>query len=142
MKRASPRPSHRKTRMLLVMRMMGTGRNRIEPAFIEWVAASDAFHGEPHTAPGAMRLDRFHRVMRTRRVETADRSDQRTQRELVPTDQQFQDVAHVDATRCQRVARLARKLAGGAPAAGNFTATTTSTAGRSNCAARNDSRTR
>src|SRR5688572_25360604 len=126
--------------MLLVMRMFRTG-NRIESAVIERVTTTDAFDGEPHAARRAMGLDGFHGVVRTRRVEAAARSEQRTQGELVPTDEKFQDEAHEAATRCQRVARLARKLATGAPAEGNFAATTMSTAGRSSCASRNDSRT-
>src|SRR3954468_22468403 len=88
-----------------------------------------------------MRLDRLEGVMRTRWVIAAARSEHRAQHELVSTDQQFQDGAHVLATRCQRVARLARNVIAGAPAAGNFAPTTMSTAGSPCCASRKDSRT-
>src|SRR5689334_18256722 len=89
-----------------------------------------------------MRLDGLERVLRTRRVVAAARSGQRTERELVPADQQVQDEAHELATRCQRVARLARNVVAGASAAGNFAPTTMSTGGSVCCARRKDSFTR
>src|SRR5688572_28106531 len=116
--------------MLLVMRMFWT-RNRVESAVVEGVAATDAPGGQPAAAQRAMRLDGFQCVLRTRRVEAAAGAEHRAQGELVRADQKFQDVAHVLATRCQRVARLARNVVDGASAAGNFAATTMSTAGRS-----------
>src|SRR5262245_62150353 len=122
--------------------MLVTGRDGIESALVPGMAAANAFHGEPGTAQGAVFLDRLDRVMRTRRIETALRPEQRTQHELVRANQGFQDEAHVCATRCQRVARLARKVCEGASRAGIFAATTMSTAGRSCCARRKDSRTR
>ncbi len=82
------------------------------------------------------------RVLRARGIEAAARPDQRAECELIRADQDFQDVAHVLATRCQRVARLARSAAAGASRAGFFAATTMSTAGSSCCARRKDSRTR
>src|SRR5690349_1065365 len=124
--------------MLLVMRMM---RNRVESARVERMATADAFRAQPGAAQCAMSFDGFDRVVRARRIETTTRSEQRAQDQLVGANQNSQDVAHVLATRCQRVARLARNVVAGAWVAGNFAATTMSTAGSSSCASRNDSRT-
>src|SRR4051812_25270004 len=112
--------------MLLVMRMMETGRDRIESALVPGVTTGNAFDGEPRAAQRAVIFDGFDRVVRARRIETAARPEQRADGELVPADQIFEDVAHELATRCQRVARLARKLAADASRAGNFAATTIS----------------
>src|SRR5882672_3665040 len=128
--------------MLLVMRMFWTTRYRIESAFMERVTARDAFDREPRPSPDAVGFNGIHRVMRARRIETAARPEQRADGELVPADQSFQDEAHVLATRCQRVARLARSVAAGASRAGIFAATTMSTAGRPCCASRKVSRIR
>src|SRR6187399_2559184 len=105
------------------------------------VTTGNALHREPGAVQGAVGLDGFDRVLRARRIEAAARPQKRADGELVPADQIFQDVAHVVATRCQRVARLARSVGAGASRAGNFAATTMSTPGRSFCARRNDSRT-
>src|SRR5688572_25193768 len=128
--------------MLLVMQMLGAGGYRIEAAGIPGVAAADAFDCEPGAADRAVRVDRFDRVVRARRIETTARPEQWADGELVPADQDFEDVAHVLATRCQRVARLARKAVAEASRAGFFAATTMSTAGSSSCARRKDSRIR
>src|SRR5687767_14955833 len=128
--------------MLLVMRMLGTRRDRIESAFVPGVTAGNSFQGEPGAAQGSMGLDGLERIVRTGRIETATRPEQRTQDQLVCADQNFQDEAHELATRFQRVARLARKLVAGASRAGNFAATTTSTAGSSCWLKRKLSRTR
>src|SRR3569832_2857632 len=117
--------------------MLRTG-DRIEPAIVEGMAAPDAFEGEPCAAKRTVLVDGFHAVVRARRIEPAARSEQRTQRELVDPDEASQDVAHVLATRCQRVARLARSVVAGASLAGNFAATTMSTAGSPCCANRKD----
>src|SRR5688572_9843105 len=99
MYRARARPSHRKTRMLLVMRMLGTGRDRIESAFMPGVTTGNAFGREPDAAGRAVGVDGFERVMRARRVEAAAWPEQRAHDQLVCADQDFQDVAHVLATR-------------------------------------------
>src|SRR5688572_14837744 len=106
------------------------------------MAAGDAFDGEPGAPQCTVRVDGFDGVVRAGRIEPAARPEQWADGELVAANQDFQDVAHVLATRFQRVARLARSAAAGAPAAGNFAATTMSTDGSSCCARRNDSRTR
>src|SRR6187399_2344849 len=93
------------------------------------VTTGNAPHREPGAVQGAVGLDGFDRVLRARRIETAARPQKRADGELVPADQIFQDVAHVVATRCQRVARLARSVGAGASRAGNFAATTMSTDG-------------
>src|SRR5688572_5395261 len=125
--------------MLLVMRVFW---NRVEAAVIERVAAGNAFDRKPGAAHRAVGLDGLRGVMRAGRIETAARPEQRADGELVPAYQVDEDEAHVVATRCQRVARLARRVVTGACAAGNFAATTMSTAGNSCCASRKDSRTR
>src|SRR5690349_10148636 len=119
--------------MLLVMRMrvMGAGRDRIKSAFVPGVTTGDALQREPRAAQRTMSLDGFDRVVRARRIEAAARPQERADGELVPADQIFQDEAHVVATRCQRVARLARSVGAGASREGNFAATTMSTGGRS-----------
>src|SRR4051812_47829249 len=128
--------------MLLVMRMIqATSGDRIEPAFVPGVTAGDALDREPHAAQGAMVLDGLERVMRTRRIETAVRPEQWAQADLVCANEEIQDEAHVLATRCQRVARLACSVAAGASRDGNFAETTMSTAGSACCERRNDSRT-
>src|SRR5690349_23029805 len=110
--------------MLLVMRVFAMSavgrRNRIESAFVPGVTTGNAFEGEPRAFQGAVGVDGLDRVVRARRIETATRSEQRAQRQLVATDQEFQDVAHVLATRFQRVARLSRRLVAGALCSGNF----------------------
>src|SRR5678815_6037483 len=94
-------------RMLLLMRMLWT-RDRIESAFVEWMAAGNAFDGEPGAAQCAVRFDGIDGVVRAGWIEAAPRPEQRADGELVAANQKFQDVAHVLATRFQRVARLAR----------------------------------
>src|SRR6187399_2956666 len=104
------------------------------------VTTGNALHREPGTVQGTVCFDGLDRVLRTRRIEAATRPQQWADGELVPANQIFQDVAHVVATRSQRVARLARSVVAGASRAENFAATTMSTAGRSNCARRKLSR--
>src|SRR5688572_26543053 len=99
--------------MLLVMRGMW---DRIEPAWMEGMAATDASGGQPGAAQRAVRFDGFQAVLRAGRIETAARAEQWAQHKLVSADQEFQDGAHVLATRFQRVARLARNVVGGASA--------------------------
>src|SRR6187402_3434821 len=100
---ASARPSHKKTRMLLVMRMIqATAGNRIESAFVPGVTAGNAFDGEPGAAQRAVLLDGLERVMGARGVEAAVLPEQRAERDLVCANEEFQDEAHVLATRCQR----------------------------------------
>src|SRR6188768_3846415 len=93
------------------------------------VTTGDALHREPRGVQGAVCFDGLDRVLRTRRIEAAARPQQWADSELVPANQIFQDVAHVVATRCQRVARLARSVVAGTSRAENFAATTMSTDG-------------
>src|ERR1041384_5341322 len=117
--------------MLLVMRMLGARRDGVEPAFVPGVTTGNTFDGEPGAAEGAVMLDGLESVLGTRGIETAARFEQRAQHQLICADQDFEDEAHELMTRFQRVARLSRKVAAGTSRAGNFAATTMSTAGSS-----------
>ena len=83
--------------MLLVMRMLGAGGYRIESACMPGVTAGDAFDREPGAAERAVCFDRFDRVVRARRIETAARPEQRADGELVPADQ---DISGRSACTC------------------------------------------
>ena len=63
--------------------MAGDG---IIAARIQRMAADDAFHREPAAAQQTMCLQRADGVMRTTRIETAARPEQRTDQDLVDAD--------------------------------------------------------
>ena len=70
-------------------------RHRVVAARHERVASKEPFETQPRTTQGAMSLDRGMRVAGTARIETATRSEQRTQGPLIEADDAHQDEAHV-----------------------------------------------
>jgi len=81
-------------------------RNGVVTAFAQRVAATDTLQCEPASAPCAVGVDRFQRVVGTGRVIPAGRSVPRAYDELVRPDQDAEDGAHVVATFCQSPVRL------------------------------------
>lgn len=115
-------------------------RHRIEPPWIPGMAATDPLERQPAATQRTVLLQRVSSVARTRRIEPAVRTQERTQCELIYADQRAEELAHCAFIRFQKLARLARSAAGAASRVAPRAAMTMSTGGKACCAKRKDSR--
>lgn len=110
--------------------VMMTVRNRIEPARMPGVAATDAPQCEPAAPQHSESLHRFQGVSRAGGVKTAfRRPEQRAQRPLVETDQEADEAAHCFATLFHSPAILVRSCSLEASRTRERAATTMSSGG-------------
>jgi hypothetical protein len=80
------------------MRVLGIDqslvRHRVVTAVCKGMAAKKALKPQPGAAQNSMAFDRRMRVARTAGIETAARTQEGTQRQLVDADDTHQDLAH------------------------------------------------
>ncbi len=115
-------------------------RYGIKSSRIERVTAQQAPHGEPAAVQRAVTIERFERVGGARRIETAGRSEQRTDQPSIGLDDCLDEPAHRSPTVVSKRDRFARNSARLASRAALRALTTTSSAGNSRCASLNTSR--